>query len=194
MIGRRVRTLHPDALARLSSCGAPGSVPRAGDQAWACAAAEQWGMCGLALVHNDHVVAHALVCPTLNLPPDHPLARWSRSPESAALIELHRTDWAPDDAEKVLVQSLAARLEGRVGGLEAAGALGRPNCHQPTCTWLEEVGFLPVPGAASPTGRRMRLDLASTVIWRPGLRGAWRAVHTLVERPLGAEPTGRGQH
>lgn len=194
MIGRRLRTLHPEGLAELDECGAPGRVPRSEDVAWARAAADQWGLCGVVFVHGDEVVAHALVSPTLHLPSDHPLAAWSRTPESAALLELHTTDRAPDDAAKVLVQSLAARLHGRVGGLEAAGTLGEPSCHQLSCEWLQGVGFQPVPGAGNRFGRRMRLDLSSTIVWRPGLRGTWRAVKAMLERPLGPEPTGRRRH
>lgn len=192
MIGRRLQSLYPEGLGELRTCGAPGRVPRGTQAAWASAAAEQWGLCGVAFVHQDEVLAHALVCPTLHLPPDHPLAQWPRSPESAALLEMHRLDRAPSDVEKLLVQSLAARLHGQVSGIEAAGQSGAGDCHQPAVELLEQLGFTPVPGGRARAGRRMRLDMSSTVVWRPGLRGAWRAVKTLVERPLGPEPTGRG--
>lgn len=189
----RLRPLLPHSLGRLPACGAEGNVPRGTDEPWAIAAAEAWGLCGVVAVEDERIVGHALVTTPLHLPAGHPLTGWSRTPHTAALLELHCETDALEGTDKHMVQALAARLSsvGRSSGLQGIEACGSAEggCHVLAVDWAESVGFRAVEGGRA--GVRLRLDLATTVPWRPGLRSAWDLLTGWVERPLAPEPSQR---
>lgn len=186
---RRYRPLVPGALGRLADCPLGSDVPRGTDAAWARAATDQWGLCGVVAVEDEVVVGHLLVCPTLHLPAGHPLAQWSRTPETAAVLELHVVEGAMRGTRRQLVQTIAGRLTGRVGGIEAAGAVTPPGCEWLEVAWAEGVGFTASEWLVERA--RLRLDMSSTLTWRPGLRSAWGLVQGWVEHPLSPEPSSR---
>ncbi|MEL4356438.1 MULTISPECIES: hypothetical protein [unclassified Luteococcus] len=198
--GSRVHAVVPGDLAGLlPGCqGHPELEYALHDPAagWARAAMAQWGLCGVAMHdEQDAPVAQALVCPGLNLPPEHPLVHWSKLPDAAYLLALvtHTDDDEAAHAQvRLLVQGLARHLHGQVDTLEAVGRHAAPSCLEPPVGWLTAAGFQPVDEFRADGCQRLRLDLGTTVRWRPDLARAWHLLGGLVPRPVPpAEPTGR---
>lgn len=185
----RFRPLTPASLGALEVCPRGSDVPHGTSAPWARAAVEQFGLCGVVAIEDDQCVGHLLVCPTLHLPSRHPLSHWSRTPETAALLELHCDEGAMAGTDRQLVQTIAGRLTGRVGGIEAAGSVGRSGCEWLDIEWAEQTGF--TASEQSLEGARLRLDMNSTITWRPGLRNAWGLLSGWVEHPLNPEPSPR---
>ena len=189
----RIRVLGEHDLAHLPAfCGACPLGPHThaeAESSWAAAAVARFGFCGVAVVDRDQVVGYLLVSPALNVPSTHPIAHGPRTPDSAVVMSVrvlepyHRVGYG-----KHLVQAVAARLVRQAGCLEAAGATGGRSCQIPPRGWLEGVGFAPCDEAPTLGGVvRMRLDLESTVAWRPDLRWALDLVDGLVSRPAQPE-------
>jgi GNAT superfamily N-acetyltransferase len=88
-----------------------------------------------------------------------------------------------------LVQSAAALVSRRdIRALEAVGTEHEgPSCMLPA-SWLESVGFTVV--RPHPITPRLRMDLQSTVRWRPDLGAAWQRLTGLVPQSVPPEPAG----
>jgi len=86
-----------------------------------------------------------------------------------------------------LVQSAAALAARRdIRALEAVGTYrDGPSCMLPAA-WLESVGFAVV--RPHPLTPRLRMDLQSTVRWRPDLGAAWHRLTALVPQSTPPEP------
>ncbi|WP_420176338.1 hypothetical protein [Luteococcus sp. OSA5] len=199
----RVHLVVPGDLPRLlPTCQGHGNLDgllQDPSASWARAAMDQWGLCGAALLDDQaQPCAQMMICPGLQLPTGHPLVNWSKTPEAAYLLALVTTPasdprpTAEDPRVKVLVQALARQLSGQVATVEAAARRESGTCLEPPSAWLAAAGFTVVPEARADGRVRMRLDLESTVRWRPGLGRARALLEGLVPRPLPpVEPTGR---
>ncbi|MGO4958454.1 hypothetical protein ACTQ49_14510 [Luteococcus sp. Sow4_B9] len=202
----RLRVVLPgDLPALLPTCDAHGELDallQDPGATWARAAMDQWGLCGVVLVNDDSSPeAQLLVCPGLQLPPDHPLVHWSRLPDAAYLLALVTE---PDDADnrglpqartRLLVQALSRRLAGDVATVEAAASLRGGTCLEPPMDWLAGAGFTGVPEPRADGRVRMRLSLESTSRWIPDLHRAKDLLQGLLPRPVPpVEPTGRDGH
>lgn len=162
--------------------------------AWARSAMERFGSCGVSAVDNDEVVGWVLYCPALVVPTHHQLGRGPRLVDSAMLLgvavqESHRGQ----GIGRQLLQTAAGRMVGGAACVDALGAAVPLSCEVAPMHWLTRVGFEPVDSAASGPGPvRMRLDLGSTLRWRPDLRSAFDLLTGWVPRPgVAQEPAGR---
>lgn len=196
MRGSRVRAVLPSDLPALGSLclgdGPVHDVLRDPTAAWARAAQDRWGLCGVAVVEEDSPGAVLLVCPAPNVPDGHPLGCWSRPPSGAYLVALGCDEAGRgEQRSRWMVQALARHLQGRAATLEAVGGAPHADCLTPPTAWLESCGFTRVDEAPRHGLVRVQLDLDRTV-WRPRLDRAWDALCGLVPRPLtGPEPSNR---
>lgn len=198
---RRVRAVLPHDLREgPGTCRGHGRLDdllRDPGAAWARAAQDAWGLCGIALAdEHDQPVAQLLVCPVLQLPAEHPLERWSKTPDSACVLALELPEphaKHPEHLVRTMVQHLARRLSGQAGSVVALGLDEGGTCLQPHREWLEAAGFHDVEENRQGGCRRLELPLDGMVRWQPDLNRAWQLLAGLVPRPLPpAEPTGRG--
>jgi hypothetical protein len=85
------------------------------------------------------------------------------------------------------VQTAAGLVARRdVRALEAVATYRRgPSCLLPVA-WLEHVGFTVV--RPHPVTPRLRMDLETTVRWRPDLGAAWSRLTGLVAQPGTVDP------
>lgn len=197
MRARRLRPLSVEGLRTLpawncrTSLVGPDADP---SPAWARSAMERFGSCGVSAVDNDEVVGWVLYCPALVVPTHHQLGRGPRLVDSAMLLgvavqESHRGQ----GIGRQLLQTAAGRMVGGAACVDALGAAVPLSCEVAPMHWLTRVGFEPVDSAASGPGPvRMRLDLGSTLRWRPDLRSAFDLLTGWVPRPgVAQEPAGR---
>lgn len=198
MAVHRHRTLTPADLTLLAPADDCASlfigVGHEDDLAWARAAQDRWGLCGVLAGTVEAPRGWVLVVPSPSVPARHPMASRSRTPDAAVLVAAHVTDDDPA-CFRQLVQTLAARLVGQASCLEAvAGRRGaRGRCEEPQLDWLLAAGFTDVTdddhrrlGQAP----RMRLDLRRTV-----LSHAARVLRSVAGRawvPVAPEPSRRG--
>jgi GNAT superfamily N-acetyltransferase len=98
-------------------------------------------------------------------------------------------EWQGKGVGRQLVQSAAAMVARRdIRALEAVGTHREgPSCMLPA-SWLESVGFAVV--RPHPLTPRLRMDLQSTVRWRPQLGAAWQRLAALVPQTSTPEPAG----
>lgn len=191
----RLRTMVPSDLATVPPVHATGRLGRTladPDAAWARAAQDRWGFCGLLVAEDEHVVAVALLSPAPTLPEAHPLARCARSHDTAYLLAL-ACDPARNGAHlaRLCAQGLARHLAGQVVAVEALGGPREDDCLAPPLDWLLAAGFRPASDHPAPASRRVRLDVNSPLRW-PSLDRAWELLAGLVPHPSPApEPTGR---
>ncbi|GAB2476770.1 hypothetical protein GCM10027030_08690 [Luteococcus sediminum] len=196
MGARQTRPVLPTDLAGLDiDCPrSPGlrTVLTDAHAAWAHAAMQAWGLCGMRSEQGSVV----LVCPALHLPAGHPLQQWSRPAGAAHVLALSVAGdgLSGQVPTRWLVQSLARRLRGRASGLEAAGSRsgGMGDCTAAPAAWLEGAGFVVVEGSRGDGLVHLQLDLGRTVPWARGAELARRAAGRLLPSPWGRpEPTGR---
>ncbi len=169
----------------------PGADPSA---AWAAAAVERFGSCGVGAYDTDELIGWVVYCPALNVPSDHLLARGTRLAESAMLLAVSvRDTHRGHGIGRQLVQAAASRTVGGATCIDALGAAVPLSCEVAPVYWLTAVGFAPVDDAPlGPGPVRMRLDLGSTLRWRPDLRSAVDLLTGWVPRPgVAHEPAGR---
>lgn len=197
---RRLRPLTASGLSALplwhcrTTLVGPGADPWS---AWAVAADERFGSCGVSAYDNDELVGWALYCPALNVPADHLLAQGTRMAESAMLLGVAvRDTHRGHGIGRQLVQAAAARMVGGATCVDALGAAVPLSCEVAPLYWLTTVGFARVDDARTGPGPvRMRLDLGSTLRWRPDLRSAVDLLTGWVSRPgVAHEPARRVLH
>ncbi|HET9129015.1 MAG TPA: GNAT family N-acetyltransferase [Propionibacteriaceae bacterium] len=196
----RARRLRPLSVAGLRTLPAwdchtsllgPDADP---SPAWARAAVERFGSCGVSAVDNEEVVGWVLYCPALMVPTQHQLGRGPRLADSAMLLGVAvRESHRGQGIGRQLMQTAAARVVGGASCIDALGAVAPLTCEVAPMHWLTRVGFAPVDGADAGVGPvRMRLDLGSTLRWRPDLRSAFDLLTGWVPRPgVAHEPAGR---
>ena len=197
---RRLRPLSASGLGALplwncrTSLVGPAADPT---PAWAVAAVERFGSCGVGAHDGDELVGWVLFCPALNVPSDHLLARGARVAESAMLLGVAvRDSHRGQGIGRQLVQAAAGRMVGGATCVDALGAAVPLSCEVAPLHWLTAVGFAPVDVThAGPVPVRMRLDLGATIRWRPDLRSAVDLLTGWVPRPgVAHEPAGRVLH
>ncbi len=167
---RRVLAADLDSLPWCESCSSRSVL--SGDPAWALAAENEWGFCGVSIVSDGQTIAAALVSPALYVPRGHRLASAANA-DAAALLWLRVADERRGgNLGKQLVQGLAARLADQ-RNIQAIDATCSTEgvCTAPAPAWLDKVGF-----HALSDGVRYRLDLAAAESWLSRQADVWRQV------------------
>lgn len=155
---------------------------------WAEAVTRRWGYCGVLAVHEDQIIGYLTIAPAALVTRLGAFATAPADPDAAVVVsglvvEGHRGH----GVGRQLVQSAAGLVARRdIGALEAVGTYREgPSCLLPAA-WLEAVGFTVV--RAHPTTPRLRMDLQTSVRWRPDLGAAWRRLTGLVAQPATPDP------
>jgi GNAT superfamily N-acetyltransferase len=159
-------------------------------QAWAERVTARWGHCGVMAVHEDRMIGYLMLAPPAVVPRLSAFASTPVSQDAAVVVSAHVVEeFRGKGLGRQLVQAAAAAVARRdIRALEAVGTYhDGPSCMLPT-GWLESVGFTVV--RAHPVTPRLRLDLQSTVRWRPDLSAAWHRLTGLVPQPAPPEPAG----
>jgi len=158
---------------------------------WAESVTAHWGYCGVLALNDGDTIGSLTMAPASLVPRLGAFATTPISPDAAALMSV----WvAPESRDKglgrALVQSAAGLLARRdIRALEAVGTYhDGPSCMIPA-GWLENVGFAVV--RPHPITPRLRMDLQTTVRWRPDLGAAWHRLTGLVAQPTPPEPATR---
>lgn len=156
---------------------------------WAEEVTAAWGSCGYLALEQDEPVGYLTVAPGHLVPQIRSFPTIPVSPEAAVLMSVRVAEQRVGQGMgRRLVQAAAAwAARSRVEALEAVGVHGEDPC-LPPAAWLERVGFRTV--RAHPLYPRLRMDISSTVRWRPELGAAWHRLTDLVSQPVPPEPAG----
>lgn len=158
---------------------------------WADAVTERWGYCGVMAFSDGATVGHLTMAPAAYVLRLGAFATTPVSSGAAVLMTVHvAEDQRGRGLGRQLVQTAAGLLVRRdIRALEAVGSHHPgPSCMLPT-GWLEAVGFQVV--RPHPVTPRLRMDLQSTLRWRPDLGAAWSRLTELVGQPASPEPANR---
>jgi GNAT superfamily N-acetyltransferase len=202
MSSRRIKPLRASDLASLpepcSRCTfweaslsdlATSSDHRDGAQAkleWAEAVTARWGYCGVMAVNDGDIIGFLTMAPASLVPRLGAFATTPVSQDAAVVLSVRVVeDFQHKGIGRQLVQSAAALAVRRdIRALEAVGTYREgPSCMLPA-TWLESVGF--AVARPHPVTPRLRMDLQTTLRWKPDLGAAWQRLTGLV--PQGAPP------
>lgn len=160
---------------------------------WAEAVTDHWGYCGVVASQDSGIIGYLTMAPAMYVPrlaafPTTPISPHAAVVMSALVVEEHRGH----GIGRQLMQSAAGLVARRdIRALEAVGTYhDRPSCMLPV-NWLEAVGFAVT--RAHPTTPRLRMDLQTTVRWRPDLGAAWHRLTGLVAQPAPPEPAAYAQ-
>lgn len=164
---------------------------RAGDkQGWAEAATARWGYCGVMAVSDGRILGFLTLAPAGYVPrmgafPTTPVSADAAVVMSARVVE----DWQGKGVGRQMVQSAAGLVARRdIRALEAVGTYREGlSCMLPV-SWLLSVGFGVV--RPHPLTPRLRMDLQSTVRWKPDLGAAWQRLTALVPQTSQPELAG----
>lgn len=155
---------------------------------WAEVVTRHWGYCGVVATQDNEIVGYLTMAPAMYVPRLGAFATTPVGPDAAVLmsgqvIPEHRGR----GIGRQLVQAAAGLVARRdIRALEAVGTYHEgPSCMLPV-PWLETVGFAVV--RAHPSTPRLRMDLQTTVRWRPDLGAAWQRLTGLVAQPAPPEP------
>ena len=158
---------------------------------WAEAVTAYWGYCGVLAVNDGETVGSLTMAPASHVPRLGAFASTPVSHDAAVLMGV----WVAVEQRgkgigRSMVQSAAALLVRRdIRALEAIGTHhDGPSCMVPA-GWLESVGFALV--RPHPVTPRFRMNLQTTVRWRPDLGAAWHRLTDLVAQPTPPEPATR---
>ena len=157
---------------------------------WAAAVTDHWGYCGV-VAYNDHeLIGHLMMAPATHVPRLAAFGSAPMSPDAAVLMSVRvAEEQRGHGVGRHLVQTAAALVARRdIRALEAVGTHhDGPSCMLPAA-WLQSVGFAVV--RPHPTTPRLRMDLQTTVRWKPDLSAAWSRLTGLVTQPALPEPAG----
>ena len=156
---------------------------------WAEAVTARWGHCGVVATGERGLLGYLTMAPAGYVPRLGAFATTPVDAEAAVVLSVRVVeDQRGQGIGRQLVQTaagLAARRD--IRALEAVGTYhDAPSCMIPA-TWLEAVGFAVV--RPHPVTPRLRMDLQTTVRWRPDLGAAWSRLTGLVAQPVQPEPT-----
>jgi GNAT superfamily N-acetyltransferase len=159
---------------------------------WAESVISRWGYCGVLAVNDGETIGSLTMAPASQVPRLGAFATTPVSPDAAVLMGV----WVDANLRgkgigRSLVQSAAGLLVRRdIRALEAVGTYhDGPSCMVPA-GWLERVGFALV--RPHPVTPRFRMNLQTTVRWRPDLGAAWHRLTGLVApQPTPPEPATR---
>jgi GNAT superfamily N-acetyltransferase len=153
---------------------------------WAEAVTARWGHCGVMAVNDGAIVGFLTMAPAGFVPRLGAFATTPTSQDAAVVMSVRVVEeFQGKGIGRQLVQAAAGLVVRRdIRALEAVGTYREgPSCMM-SAGWLEAVGFGVV--RPHPVTPRLRLDLQSTVRWRPDLGAAWQRLTGLV--PQGVEP------
>ena len=160
---------------------------------WADQVVSHWGYCGVVASHENQIIGYLTLAPALYVPrlaafPSAPVSSDAAVVLSGRVVEEHRGH----GVGRQLIQAAASLVARRdIRALEAVGTYREgPSCMLPAA-WLEAVGFAVV--RPHPSTPRLRMDLQTTVRWRPDLGAAWHRLTDLVAQPVAPEPTAYAQ-
>jgi GNAT superfamily N-acetyltransferase len=155
---------------------------------WAEAVTQRWGYCGVMASNDGETIGYLTMAPAMFVPRLGAFATTPVSPDAAVLMSVKVVEeFRGKGVGRQLVQSAAAMVTRRdIRALEAVGTHHpEPSCMLPT-GWLEAVGFTVV--RPHPVTPRLRMDLQSTLRWKPDLGAAWSRLTDLVTQPASPEP------
>ncbi len=153
---------------------------------WAEAVTRHWGYCGVLAYQDDAVIGHLSLAPAMYVPRLGAFATTPVSADAAVIMSAQVVEeFRGRGIGRQLMQSAASLVARRdIRALEAIGTYtDGPSCMLPT-GWLEAVGFQVV--RPHPITPRLRMNLQTTVRWRPDLGAAWNRLTGLVAQPGGA--------
>ena len=156
--------------------------------AWAEAVTARWGYCGVMAVSNGRTIGYLTMAPAMYVPRLGAFATTPISQDAAVVMSAYVVqEFRGKGIGRQLVQTAAAMVARRdIRALEAVGTYHEgPSCMLPT-GWLQAVGFVVV--REHPITPRLRMDLQTTVRWRPDLSAAWSRLTGLVAQPAPPEP------
>jgi GNAT superfamily N-acetyltransferase len=157
---------------------------------WAEAVTARWGHCGVMAVNDGQVIGFLTLAPAGFVPRLGAFPTTPVSQDAAVVMSLRVVDgFQGKGIGRQLVQSAAALVARRdIRALEAIGTYrDGPSC-MVSAAWLQTVGFRVI--RAHPVTPRLRMDLQSTVRWRPDLGAAWQRLTGLVPQGAPPEPAG----
>jgi GNAT superfamily N-acetyltransferase len=224
MISPRYRSLSPAGLVAITDpCGSCGYGFATGDATadgvdgvdgvqvpeWVDEVDDRWGLCGIAAHLNGDVPGYLTMAPS-ELVPFVPLpgpggsSADAFSPDAAVVMAVavcreHRGRGLARNLVRAALGQLAKRQVGMVEAIGTYGVPGIPHADGADAamvllpvTFWQTLGFRIVrPHPITPT---LRLDLASTVRWRPDFAAAWQRLTELVTQPGPAQPASFQQH
>jgi ribosomal protein S18 acetylase RimI-like enzyme len=152
------------------------------------AVTNRWGYCGVLAIQDDELLGFLTLAPAAYVPRVGAFAATPMGPDAAMVTSVYV---APEQRQhglgRQLVQSAAGLVARRdIRALEALGTYhDGPSC-MISAGWLEAVGFEVI--RPHPVTPRMRMNLQSTVRWRPDLGAAWSRLTGLVSQSGAPEP------
>ena len=155
---------------------------------WAEAVTARWGYCGVMAVNDGNVTGFLTMAPASFVPRLGAFATTPISQDAAVVLSARVVeDFRHKGIGRQLVQTAAGLAVRRdIRALEAVGTYREgPSCMLPAA-WLQAVGFEVVrPHPATP---RLRMDLQTTLRWKPDLNAAWQRLTGLVPQRVPPEP------
>jgi len=156
---------------------------------WAEAVTARWGYCGVMAVNDGETIGFLTMAPSVYVPRLGAFATTPTSQDAAVVMSVRVVEeFQHKGIGRQLIQSAAALVARRdIRAMEAIGTYHEgPSCMLPTA-WLEAVGFAVI--RPHPVTPRLRMDLQTTVRWRPDLGAAWHRLAGLVPQRVPPEPT-----
>ena len=144
----------------------------------AAAADRAWGLCGVLACQDEELIGMLVLGPAVS----HPADRAASARVSRMIAVWVGAEYRGAGLGRQLVQSAAAELTRR--DLCALEAIAHPR--RMPVGWLLAVGFRTV--QPHPLAPRLRMDLTTTVRWRPDLAAAWHRITGLMPAPLPPVP------
>jgi len=156
---------------------------------WAEAVTARWGYCGVMAVNDGETIGFLTMAPSVYVPGLGAFATTPISQDAVVVMSVRVVEeFQHKGIGRQLIQSAAALVARRdIRAMEAIGTYHEgPSCMLPTA-WLEAVGFAVI--RPHPVTPRLRMDLQTTVRWRPDLGAAWHRRAGLVPQRVPPEPT-----